>query len=58
MKIYDDKTKTTRVVFNEYKLDGKTTCPECLRAFKEHDIKFLEQNGTIRCSKCGAKLVK
>ena len=58
MKIFDEKTKTTRVVFKEYKLDGKTTCPECGRAFKEYDVKFLEQNNSIRCSKCGAKLIK
>lgn len=56
MKIFDDKTKTTRVVFKEYKLGDSNTCPECNRAFKDHDIKYLEINGSIRCSKCGAKL--
>lgn len=58
MKIRDEKTKTTKVVFNEYKLDGKTTCPECGRSFKDYDIKHLEENGRMSCVKCGAKLIK
>lgn len=58
MKIRDEKTKQTRVVFNEYKLDGRQGCPECGRSFKEFDIKRLEENGRMSCLKCGAKLIK
>lgn len=58
MKIYDAKTGKATVVFKEYNLNGATACPECHRTFKEYDIKFLEENGKMRCSKCGAKLIK
>lgn len=57
-KIVDIKTGRKAVVFNEYKLDGKETCPECGRPFKEYDFKKLEENGKIKCIKCGAKLIK
>ena len=57
MKIYNDKTKRTVVVFNEYKLTGDS-CPECGRALKEYDLKRLSANGRTTCPKCGAKLVK
>ena len=58
MKIYDAKTGKATVVFKEYQLNGATACPECHRAFKESDLKRLEENGRMSCVKCGAKLVK
>lgn len=58
MKYYDEKLKRNVVKFNEYELKGATACPECHRTFKDYDIKRLEENGKITCSKCGAKLKK
>lgn len=58
MQVYDNKLKRNITVFNEYELNGATACPECKRPFKPHDIKYLEENGNMRCSKCGAKLKK
>ena len=58
MKVYDPKTNKATVVFKEYKLDGAMGCPECHRAFKEFDLKRLEENGRMSCIKCGAKLIK
>lgn len=58
MKYFDEKLKRNVVIFNEYKLDGAQACPECKRPFKPYDVKYLEENGRMRCSKCGAKLIK
>lgn len=58
MKVYNEKTKRTTVVFNEYKIGESTFCPECGRPFKEYDFYKFNMNGKISCSKCGAKLVK
>ena len=56
MKIYDEKTKRTTVVFKEYQIGQGNTCPECNRPFKEYDLKRLEENGKTTCPKCGAKI--
>lgn len=58
MKIFDTKLQRNIVKFNEYELKGATACPECLRSFKDYDIKNLEERGKISCPKCGAKLKK
>lgn len=58
MKIFDERLKRNIVKFNEYELNGAAACPECHRSFKDYDVKRLEENGYIRCSKCGAKLKK
>lgn len=58
MKIYSEKYKRNIVVFNEYELNGATSCPECHRQFKDYDFKNLEERGKISCVKCGAKLKK
>ena len=58
MKVLDPKTKTVKVVFKEYNLEGKEACPECGRPFKDYDLKRLNENGRTTCVKCGAKLVK
>ena len=57
-KIVDVKTGRKVTVFQEYKLEGAQICPECGRPFKDFDIKNLNENGKIKCVKCGAKLVK
>lgn len=57
-KVIDAKTGKVQVVFNEYKLEGSTACPECGRPFKDYDIKNLGTRGKISCVKCGAKLIK
>ena len=58
MKIFDPKTKRTRVVFNEYELKGSAICPECGRPLDEHDLDLLNLIGVRSCVKCGAKLRK
>jgi len=58
MKIFDAKLKRNVIVFKEYELNGATACPECHRAFKDFDLKKLEENGKMSCIKCGAKLKK
>lgn len=58
MQVFDARLKRNITVFKEYELNGATACPECHRTFKEYDIKRLEENGKITCSKCGAKLKK
>ena len=58
MKIYDEKTKKTSVVYNEYKIGNGNSCPECGRIFKDYDEKRLQENSKISCVKCGAKLVR
>lgn len=58
MKIFEQKTGKSSVVFKEYQLNGATACPECGRSFKEYDVKRLSENGRMSCSKCGAKLIK
>ena len=57
MKVYNEKTKKSTVVFNEYKLLSDV-CPECGRPLKEFDLKRLSENGRTTCLKCGAKLIK
>lgn len=57
-KVVDEKTGRKVVVFNKYKLNGSTICPECKRQFKPKDLKALEERGIISCLKCGAKLEK
>ena len=57
MKVFNEKTKRTTVVFNEYKLTGDS-CPECGRALKEYDLKRLSDNGKTTCPKSGAKLLR
>lgn len=42
--------------FNEYSLGESNACPECGRPLKENNLKYLEQNGKIRCPKCNSKL--
>lgn len=58
MKIRDEKTKRTRVVFNEYNLNGATACPECHQPLTDYDFKIMEELGYRSCIKCGAKLKK
>lgn len=58
MKIYDAKTKRTRVVFNEYTLNGATACPECHQPLTDYDFKLMDELGHRSCIKCGAKLKK
>lgn len=55
-KIVDPKTNRKVVIFNKYKLDGDTACPECKRVLKPRDIQALEDRTVISCPKCGAKL--
>ena len=57
MKVFNEKTKRMSVVFNEYKVTNDS-CPECGRAFKEYDIKRMNEVGKISCPKCGAKLTR
>lgn len=56
MKIYDEKTKRTTVVFKEYNLNGATTCPECGQSLSQYDFKLMDELGKRSCVKCGAKL--
>ena len=58
MKVLDPKTKTIKVVFQEYSIGEGTVCPECNQPLKERDYKLMEQLGYSRCIKCGAKLKK
>ena len=58
MKIKDEKSKRVRVVFQEYKLDGATACPECHQPLTDYDFKIMEELGYRSCIKCGAKLKK
>lgn len=58
MKIYDAKTKRTRIVFNEYTLNGATACPECHQPLTDYDFKLMDELGHRSCIKCGAKLKK
>ena len=53
MQVYDARTKKNITVFKEYELKGSTACPECGRSFKDYDVKRLNENGTLTCSKCG-----
>lgn len=56
-KIIDAKTGKKATVFEKYELSAQqNSCPECNRIFKEYDIKRLDENIEISCSKCGAKL--
>ena len=57
-KVVDPKTGRKITVFNKYELNGALYCPECKRQFKENDIKFLNENNSMRCKKCGSILVK
>lgn len=56
-RIVDPKTGRKETVFNKYNIGNERSCPECKRPFKEHDIKYFEENKRIRCSKCGAILL-
>ena len=58
MKIRDEKTKRTRVVFNEYSLRGATACHECHQPLTDYDFRIMEELGYRSCIKCGAKLKK
>lgn len=58
MKVLDPKTKTVKVVFQEYAVGESASCPECSQPLKERDYKLIEQIGYTRCLKCGAKLKK
>ena len=58
MKVLDPKTKTVKVVFQEYSIGESTSCPECNQPLKERDHNFMKQIGYTRCLKCGAKLKK
>ena len=57
-KVVDEKTGRKITVFNKYELNGAMSCPECHRQFKDNDIKFINENGSTRCKKCGSILVK
>ena len=52
----DPKTNRKVVIFNKYKLDSDTACPECKRVLKPRDIQALKDRTVISCPKCGAKL--
>ena len=50
------KNGKKQTVFNSYVIGESNSCPECNRAFKEYDIKNLEERKVISCVKCGARL--
>ena len=58
MKVLDPKTKTVKVVFQEYTIGEASVCPECNQPLKERDYNLMKQIGYTRCIKCGAKLKK
>lgn len=58
MKVLDPKTKTVKVVFQEYNIGESVSCPECNQPLKERDHNLMKQIGYTRCLKCGAKLKK
>lgn len=57
-KVVDVKTGRKITVFNKYKLNGQTFCPECGRQLDENDYHILEQADKRSCKKCGAILTK
>ena len=57
-KVVDLKTGRKITIFNQYKLDRQTSCPECGRPFDENDLSIFNECGKRNCKKCGAKLIK
>jgi hypothetical protein len=51
-----NKNGKKETYFNKYTIGESNSCPECHRAFKDFDIKNLEEREVISCVKCGAKL--
>ena len=58
MKKVTGKNGQKTTVFNKYEIGTANSCPECKRTFKPNNIKFLEENGFLRCPKCNARLTR
>ena len=56
MKKVTQKNGKKETFFNEYVIGEANACPECKRIFKPYDLKFLNENGKLRCPKCNSKL--
>lgn len=58
MKKVTGKNGQKTTVFNNYQIGATNSCPECHRVFKPNNVKFLEENGFLRCPKCNARLTR
>ena len=58
MKRVVDSKGRKETVFLTYNIgENGTSCPQCRRPFKEHDIKWFTENKRLRCPKCNSILL-